>query len=818
MLLPLLFAAIAAAAPLLNDVEPVTLPANVAYHDDSSTAGAQRALWFGRLGAAGDLSCWVDLELPRGEEAELSLTVAGQTHVMRILGGPQPLHIGFHSFRIAAPGYERFELKQLSGAEPKLLALVLDGAPLEGAHFNLEPRKNAASVHLFYPLPDELKSEGVQAFYCEVTAEEDPLWTYYMATGWQRGYFGMQVNSETERRIIFSVWDSGGEAVDRGKVDDVDRVQLVARGEDVVTGSFGNEGTGGHSHLVFDWKTGERQRFLVTAVRDDETHTTFSGYYFRPDEKRWMLISSWRAPKEGGLMRGLYSFSENFGGANGHLLRRASYGNQWVRGADGLWRELTRASFSFDGTGKANRLDRFMGVKDGEFFLSHGGFVEGTGEYGEVFERPGGGAAPELGAGPVMGAWRATLASPGGELPFELVLRRGVRGAGPSDGSAVLVRGARLSAEIHNGTEVIATGAVELDGEELVIPLEPYDSRLVARIAPDGRSLDGHWEKMAGAGREARLEFHARAGEAPRFGVVDEGAGDPGADTGAATDATEALNTGRAALLDGRWAVDFDSDENLSVGIFRSLRDGRAEGTFLTTLGDYRYLAGAFDGKRLRLSCFDGGHAFLFDATLNEAGELAGDFWSRDSWHETWTAKKDAAAALPDSFGLTTWDKTASLADFKFPDATGTLRSLDDPEFRGKARLITLFGTWCPNCNDEADYLAELQERYGERGLKILGLAFELDDDLARSAAQVARYQERHNAHWPVLFAGISDKAKATEALPALDRVRSYPTVLFVDAVGQVRAVHTGYAGPATGAAHERMRERYETLIEELLR
>lgn len=798
--------------------EELVVPANTAYHDESSTADSQVALWFGHLGRAGELSCSVDVELAPGERAELSLRALGRESEVLLTGAHGVQRVDFRSFEVSGPGYARFELVQVSGRPVKPIALALAGSPLDGAHFNLKRRKNAASVHLFYPLPDELAHEGVEAFYCEVTAEEDPPWTYYMATGWHRGYFGMQVNSplalqgeptaanhrQAERRIIFSVWDSGGEAVDRGKVGDADRVQLVARGEDVVTGSFGNEGTGGHSHLVFDWKTGERQRFLVTAVRDDDTHTTFSGYYFRPDEKRWMLISSWRAPKEGGLMRGLYSFSENFSGANGHLLRRASYGNQWVRGADGMWRELVSASFSFDGTGRANRLDRFMGVKDGAFFLSHGGFIEGTGEYGEVFERPGGGAAPELDAVPVMGPWRGALVSPGGELPFELVLRRGVPSSGPSKGSAVLVRGARLSAEIHNGSEVISTGAVKLDGEALVIPLEPYDSRLVARIEPDGRSLDGHWEKMAGPGREARLEFHARAGEAPRF-AVEMG------------DASGASDAERAALLDGRWAVDFDSDENPAVGLFRSLPGGRAEGTFLTTLGDYRYLAGAFDGKRLRLSCFDGGHAFLFDATLNEAGELAGDFWSRDSWHETWTAKRDAEAALPDSFGLTTWDPEVSLADFEFPDASGKLRSLAAPEFQAKARLITLFGTWCPNCNDEAEYLAELERRYGERGLKVLGLAFELDDDLARSAAQVARYQERHGAHWPVLFAGTSDKAKASEALFALDRVRSYPTVLFVDAHDQVRAVHTGYAGPATGAAHERMRERYETLIEELL-
>ena len=209
-----------------------------------------------------------------------------------------------------------------------------------------------------------------------------------MAGGWHRGYFGMQVNSPTERRIIFSVWDSGDEAVSRDKVGAADRVTLIAKGEGVYSGDFGNEGTGGHSHLKYLWKTGEKQRFIVTAKPVDATHTIYSGFYFHPDKKEWMLISSWKAPKDGSWLRGLYSFSENFGGANGHLRRKALFGNQWLRTAGGDWIEEPTAGFSYDSTGRADRLDRFMGVEKGQFFLSQGGFVEGFTKYGEKFARP----------------------------------------------------------------------------------------------------------------------------------------------------------------------------------------------------------------------------------------------------------------------------------------------------------------------------------------------------------------------------------------------------------------------------------------------
>jgi hypothetical protein len=155
----------------------------------------------------------------------------------------------------------------------------------------------------------------------------------------------------------------------------------------VVASGFGNEGTGGHSHLVYSWKTGQPQRFLVAAQPVGD-HTDYTGFWFNPEKHAWMQIASFRAPKDGGYLRGLYSFSENFSGENGHLQRKALFGPGWIRDADGSWHELTTASFSHDGTGNTARLDRFMGVERGLFFLSHGGFVPGFTKSGEKFSRP----------------------------------------------------------------------------------------------------------------------------------------------------------------------------------------------------------------------------------------------------------------------------------------------------------------------------------------------------------------------------------------------------------------------------------------------
>lgn len=353
--------------------------------------------WYGKFTTRGSVDAAVSIHLPAGSTAALRLTVGRAHRDVVATGIAGEVRVPFGTFAIRDSGYVAFALTTTSGdAAPGVAvdALLLEGAPASAAHFNLNARRNAASVHLRFPVDTTLQITG---FYNEVTAVDDPVATYYMACGFARGYFGMQVNSPTERRIIFSVWDaaSGTNATDRSTVSAENYTQLVAKGPGVVASVFGNEGTGGHSHLVYPWRTGSTQRFYVTA-KPEGTVTTYSGYWFNPDRKAWQLIASFRAPKDGQGLRRLYSFSEDFDGANGNLRRKARYGNEWIHLADGSWRELTTATFSHDATGKADRLDRFMGIEHGEFFLSHGGFVPGYTASGTAFTRPPLGRPPRI--------------------------------------------------------------------------------------------------------------------------------------------------------------------------------------------------------------------------------------------------------------------------------------------------------------------------------------------------------------------------------------------------------------------------------------
>lgn len=286
-----------------------------------------------------------------------------------------------------------------------------------------------------------------------------------------------------------------------------------------------------------------------------------------------------------------------------------------------------------------------------------------------------------------------------------------------------------------------------------------------------------------------------------------------------ANDRFDAIETDIApADFDGRWSVDFSSTDDPAIGVFEVDVDQIATATFLTTTGDYRYLAGRVDGELLRLSTFDGAHAFLFHARMQPDGTIAGDFWSGNWHHETWTAVRDPDAQLPDMFGQTKVADADALDGLVFKNLDGNpARVADLLDATGApARVIEIFGSWCPNCADAGAELARLRSKYGD-DLGIVGLAFELTEDHERSAAQVRRYLERHHADWPVLIAGLSDKSKASTELPILDKVHSYPTTIFLNSNNEIVSVHTGFTGPATGEAFSEQQLAYEGIIEELI-
>jgi thiol-disulfide isomerase/thioredoxin len=380
-----------------------------------------------------------------------------------------------------------------------------------------------------------------------------------------------------------------------------------------------------------------------------------------------------------------------------------------------------------------------------------------------------------------LGSYRVVLQTPGGELPFGLDLV-------PKDSGVV--------GYLVNGQERLLLSEVKIDGSHLEIRMPGYENVLTADAMGD--QLRGEVFLVKLGGKDQHVPLEATLGENYRF---------------FASPATD------NADLSGRWAVTFTEEggpPEVAVGEFSQAHD-TVSGTFLTTTGDHRFLAGQVKGDQVYLSTFDGAHVFLYKARLMPDGTLAGDFWSGLAYHEKWTARRDAAAELPDAYGLTAMRPGIRRFDFAFPDLSGTTVSSKDPQFRGKVLIVALAGSWCPNCHDEAAFLEPLYQDYRGKGLEIVSLMFEHFGDFPRAAEATRRFRQHYGIEYTTLIAGISDKDDAAKRLPMLKSFVAFPTTIFIDRKGNVRKIHTGYSGPATGDHYVQFVNEVKTTLDQLL-
>lgn len=372
------------------------------------------------------------------------------------------------------------------------------------------------------------------------------------------------------------------------------------------------------------------------------------------------------------------------------------------------------------------------------------------------------------------GVYRGILESDGGELAFPLHIRE---------------QGDMLEAFVVNGADTVRFTSVTVYGDSLRLSFDHYDAHLQAKINADG-SLTGRWDRRASGGKRSRLPFHAKPGLSYRYPPSDVDHHD----------------------FDGEWRVTFTDDDGSfpAQGLFVTEPGGRLHGTFRKETGDYRFLEGFYTDSALTLSTFDGAHAFLFKARLQPDGTLKGDFWSRDTYHATWTAQK-GESRLRDPLEISAAEAVGKKMEFQFPDIDGNPVSTDHSRFENKPMLVYLFGSWCPNCSDETRLIKELyMENYRDTDLQIVGLAYEFTGNFKRDAEMVRKYKQQFEVPWTLLVAGTSDKKKAADTLPFIDTIISFPTSFFVNRNHNIEAVHVGFNGPATGSAYFKEIQRFK--------
>jgi thiol-disulfide isomerase/thioredoxin len=409
------------------------------------------------------------------------------------------------------------------------------------------------------------------------------------------------------------------------------------------------------------------------------------------------------------------------------------------------------------------------------------------------------------------GPWRGELATQGQAIPFLFEVK--------TEANKPVVY---LINKGLNGEERLRCEEISAAGDSVTIRMHVFDAALVVRA--DGKDkLKGVWVKYDSK-TPYRVPLVATAGARELFPESGPYKGKSIPDFHRALRATATYN------------VQFKDDKGSgypAVGLFKydsTSRNNQLSGTFLTTTGDYRYLNGTvglskesnYEGYvELKLSTFDGSHAFLFTAAVDKANikRLKGDYYSGKSGHETWTATLDPKAKLPDADTLTYLRKGESRLNFKFPSIVqGASISPTDPKYKGKVVVVQILGSWCPNCMDETGYLAPWYEQNKQRGVEIIGLGYERSSDYQVAASRLQNMKKRFNIGYDLAVAGVSNKDSVAKSLPQLVKFLGFPTTIFLDKKGVVRSIRTGFSGPGTGQYYEEEKAHFNRTVDKLLK
>jgi thiol-disulfide isomerase/thioredoxin len=382
---------------------------------------------------------------------------------------------------------------------------------------------------------------------------------------------------------------------------------------------------------------------------------------------------------------------------------------------------------------------------------------------------------------PQIGVYRAVLRLPGGDTPF---------------GLEVAQEQQQYVLYLINGAERTRVSNVKVADGELTAVFPGYENSLRATMHRNG--LEGSVTLVKAGGKEQVIPFAAKLGETYRF---------------YAQQSTDNADVG------GTWDATFTNDkgETSKAILLLEQQHDRVTGSVMTPTGDHRFLEGQMRGDELQLSTFAGGLAYLYKLKVGANGELAGDYWQGLASHEKVTAHRNDAATLEGAGKQTTLRDEKQPFAFTFPDVDGNPVSLSDGQFRGKVVLVTLGGTWCPNCHDEAQFLEPFYREHREQGFEIIALMFERHGEFIKAAQAVRGYRKDLGIEFPTLIAGLSETDEASKALPMLSGIYGYPTAILVDRKGVVRSIHTGFAGPATGRHHDEYVKEFREEVERLL-
>ena len=353
-------------------------------------------------------------------------------------------------------------------------------------------------------------------------------------------------------------------------------------------------------------------------------------------------------------------------------------------------------------------------------------------------------------------------------------------------------------ATIVNGEERISAPCERTDGS-LVIEFPIYGTGIEASFEMSER-LAGTWYRELPTGTEEIMSFAARKIDEPdpraRFPV------EPSAPTPDAPPETPENS------VTGIWRMEFDL-YGIAKGVFDQQPSGvvTASVELPASYGDMRFLAGNSVGDRVLLSTFDGQQAFYLEGNLTGDDAMEG-VWIFSTYWDEFVAERGADFEVIDPLARVRYTSGGGKLD---------LPALGEPKYAGKAVIVQIFATWCPNCGDHAPVLAELYKAHNDQGLEILGLAFEYTDDPQYNERRVQEFRARHGVEWDIVIPDSRLEDIALDGLAGLSPIEGVPVTVFLNRDHTVHAVYTGFSGPAAGKAHEEAIARFRQLTREIL-
>lgn len=352
---------------------------------------------------------------------------------------------------------------------------------------------------------------------------------------------------------------------------------------------------------------------------------------------------------------------------------------------------------------------------------------------------------------------------------------------------------------IINGEERIMVDDIITKGDSLFVNMPIYESQFKLKII-DSNKIQGAWGK-ATRNKNMVMPFVAN-----KRGVYTS------------YDPRLLLNQG----ITGTWKAEFTDAEKVkspAVGIFTQYGI-YITGTFLTPTGDYRYLSGAVDNEKIYLYSFDGARALFFYGRIKDSNTIAdGHFYSGDVYKETWAASRDSNASPRPELSAAFVKPNAGKLNFTFKNTKGIPVSITDKHYKDRVVIIQILGSWCPNCIDETVFLTEYYNKNKDRGVEVIGLAYEYSADIGRSLKNVRKLKDRLKVPYELLITGVavSDTLRTEKTLPQITKIKMFPTTLIIDKKGNIRKIDTGFYGPGTGEYYERYKKEFGQLVDGLL-